>query len=141
MYFYLKKGVAGSSTHQACTALQHNCVHNQGWGCIPTEFINKFGRNPETDLEIPNRATSWMDRANGQIKEITKEDSSKEEHELKITALKHSAARTVVVQATNAGPIFKGMTSSVKQGDQLNASISSQIYQYLKESLHDLSQP
>ena len=51
--------------------------------------------------------------------------------------MKHSAARSVV--EANVGSMFKGMKSSVKQGDQPNAS-TSQIYCYLEQSFTDLFQ-
>ena len=102
--------------------------------------MTKYGWNPELEPEVPDslQAASWMDGANGQIKEITKEEQLKEEHQLKITCMKHSAARTVVEQAADAGPMFKGMKCSVKQGEQPN-SCTSPIYQYLEQSFIELS--
>ena len=58
----------------------------------------KYGFDTDSGEEIPEhlRAVGWMDGANGQLKEITKEERLKEEDELKISCTKHSAARTVV---------------------------------------------
>lgn len=48
--------------------------------------------------------------------------------------MKHSAAHTVMEQAADAGPIFKGMKFEVKQMDLPNVSIS-HIYHHIESEL------
>ena len=58
---------------------------------------------------------SWMDGANAQIQLITSEESMDEEHKLKITCCKHSAARTALEQAADASPNFKLVKSILRK--------------------------
>ena len=68
-----------------------------------------------------------MDRANGQLEK------------LKISITKYLAARTVVEQAANVGPMFKGMKSNVKQMDSPNASMN-RVYCCLEDELNDIQE-
>ena len=99
----------------------------------------QYGWDPIKDPVVPDslRAVSWMDGANGQIKEITKEERLKEEEDLKISVMKHSAARTVVEQAADAGPMFKGMKVEVKQMETPNVAVS-RIYRFIEAELEKL---
>ena len=53
------------------------------------------------------QAISWMDGANAQLKLITSHDNLMREKKMKITTNKHSASRTGVEQAADAGCMFK----------------------------------
>ena len=100
----------------------------------------KYGWTGEDGDIVPDylRAVSWMDGANGQIKEITQEEKMMLENELKITCCKHSAARTAVEQAADTGPMFKVMKKLVKDMDPPNAS-SNSIYHFLDTKLNELA--
>ena len=99
-----------------------------------------YGWEPtDDDDKVPDAlpAVSWMDGANRQLKEITKEERLAEEEKLKITITKHSATRTVVEQAADAGPMFKGMKCNVKQMDSPNASIN-RVYRFIEDEINNM---
>ena len=60
-------------------------------------------------------AVSWMDGCHGQLKLTTSESVLKTKEKLKIITNKHSAARTAVEQAADAGPMFKMMKAAIKK--------------------------
>ena len=86
------------------------------------------------------KAVCWMDGANGQLKDIVREENLLEDEEMKIDSCKHSAARTGVEQAADTGPMFKIMKKIVKEMEHPHAS-SNKILYHLEKQLDKLLQP
>ena len=87
-------------------------------------------------LPVPGhlKATSWMDGANSQMKDLTEEDRLRLEKELKIDSCKHSAARTAVEQAADTSPVFKTMKKFVQEMNSPN-SASNRVYHFIDNAL------
>ena len=80
------------------------------------------------------KATSWMDGANSQIKDLTEEERLRLEKDLKIDSCKHSAARTAVEQAADTSPVFKTMKKIVREMNSPN-SASNRVYHFIDNAL------
>ena len=84
--------------------------------------VDEYDMDPKTKA-IPSNlnAVSWMDGCHGQLKLIMTEKVLDTEKDLKIISCKCSVARTSVEQASDVGPMFKGMKSSVKKMPPTNS--------------------
>ena len=95
---------------------------------------NIYDHDPSQPIPENQRAVSWMDGANTQLKLITSEEMMELEEALKITSCKQSAARTSLEQAADAGPNFKNVKKNVKTMPNPHPS-TNHIYRLLEKEL------
>ena len=96
----------GLSKESQVASLYRQCVY---YPFIKKIRKDKYNYSGDENKDIPDhlRAISWMDGCSSQLKLITSPENVMVENELNITCCKHSAARTAVEQAADAGCMFK----------------------------------
>ena len=99
----------------------------------------KYNFDDTTGNAIPEYlwAISWMDGCSSQLKLITSESNMQVENKLKITVCKHSAARTSVEQAADAGPMFKEL-KRLNNNTKSPHTCNSSVFHFLQTAIDSL---